>query len=85
MLPLRNHLLHDLITKVFLRSVQYGITVMDSLLMNLTWPKLHSLAILLLIYSATRKVLTIQYDASSGTIAGRNVSFVFDMVPLSQL
>ena len=28
MLPRRNHLLHDLITRVFLRSLQYGITVM---------------------------------------------------------
>ena len=27
-LPRRNHLLHDLITQVFLRSLQYGITVM---------------------------------------------------------
>ena len=29
MLPRRNHLLHDLITQVFLRSLQYGIVVMD--------------------------------------------------------
>ena len=28
MLPRRNHLLHDLITQVFLRSFQYGIVVM---------------------------------------------------------
>ena len=28
-LPRRNHLLHDLITHVFLRSLQYGIVVMD--------------------------------------------------------
>ena len=26
--PLRNHLLHDLITQIFLRSLQYGVTVM---------------------------------------------------------
>ena len=29
MLPRRNHLLHDLITQVVLRSLQYGIVVMD--------------------------------------------------------
>ena len=47
-----------------------------SLLMNLTWLKLHSLVILLWIYSATRKLPTILHDASSGTIARGNVSLV---------
>ena len=39
-----------------------------SVLMNLSWLKFHFLVNLLLIYSAT-KVLTVLYDASSGTIA----------------
>ena len=43
-------------------------------LMNLTWLKLHSLVILLWIYCATRMVLTVLYDASSGTIARGRVS-----------
>ena len=47
-----------------------------SLLMNLTWPNLLSLVILLWIYSATRKVLTVLHDVSSGTIACGNVSIV---------
>ena len=45
-----------------------------SLLMNLTWPNLLSLVILLWIYSGPRKVLTVLHDASSGTIARGNVS-----------
>ena len=31
MLPRRNHLLHDLITQVFLRSLKYGVVVMGFL------------------------------------------------------
>ena len=39
---------------------------------KLTWRRSHSLLILLLICSATRKVLTIPHDASSGTITAEN-------------
>ena len=51
--------------------------------MKLTWLRSHSLVILLLIYSATRKVLTILHNAPSGTIA-RGV-FYFGMAPLQPL
>ena len=45
-----------------------------SVLMNLTWLKLHSLVILLWIHCATRMVLTVLYGASSGTISRGRVS-----------
>ena len=51
--------------------------------MNLTWPRSHSLVILHLTYSATKKVVTILRDVSLGAIA-HGVSLLF-VAPLPTL